>query len=92
MRYGTCRAWYIGQYVRNASYVREMAAVLQGSDTEILAASLKSTEEAVAALQAGAHHITIPLSLLKAMTFHELSADTVADCAHHGQGIKYQVS
>ena len=72
--------------------VRQMAEVLQGSETEILAASLKSPSEAVAALQGGAHHITIPLSLLKAMTFHELSANTVVDFAQNGKGIQYSVS
>ena len=53
--------------------VRDMAAVVQGSEMKILAASLKSPTEAVAALQAGAHNITVSLSLLQAMTFHELS-------------------
>ena len=68
--------------------VREMSAVLQGSDTEILAASLKSPEEAAAALQAGAHHLTLPLKILQAMTTHELSQKTVAEFAENGRGIE----
>ncbi|NET58396.1 MAG: transaldolase [Symploca sp. SIO2E6] len=67
--------------------VREMSAVLRGSNTEILAASLKSPEEAAAALQAGADHLTVPLSLLQAMTTHELSEQTVEDFANNGLGI-----
>jgi len=67
--------------------VRDMATVLRGSNTEILAASLKSPEEAAAALKAGAHHLTVPLSLLQAMTTHELSEDTVDDFAKNGCGI-----
>ena len=67
--------------------VQEMAAVLQGSPTEILAASLKSPEEAAAALQAGAHHLTLPLIVLQAMTAHELSERTVEEFAKSGRGI-----
>ncbi len=67
--------------------VRDMASVLKGSNTEILAASLKSPEEAAAALQAGAHHLTVPLSLLQAMTTHELSKQTVEDFAKNGRGL-----
>ena len=67
--------------------VREMASVLKGSQTEILAASIKSPEEAVAALQAGADHLTVPLSLLQEMTAHKLSEETVAEFAQNGRGI-----
>ncbi|AFZ34707.1 Transaldolase [Stanieria cyanosphaera PCC 7437] len=67
--------------------VRDMAAILAGSNTEILAASLKSPEEAAATLQAGAHHLTIPLTTLQAMTTHELSNQTVAEFNQNGQGI-----
>lgn len=67
--------------------VREMSAVLQGSNTEILAASLKSPEEAAAALQAGANHLTVPLSLLQQMTTNEFSEQTVEDFANNGRGI-----
>ena len=63
-----------------------MAEILKDSKTEILAASLKSPEEAAATLAAGAHHLTIPLSILQAMTTHELSNDTVAEFAAKGTG------
>ncbi|MDJ0660179.1 MAG: transaldolase family protein [Crocosphaera sp.] len=67
--------------------VKEMAKILQGSDTEILAASLKSPQEAASALEAGAHHLTIPLDILTAMTTHELSQKTVIEFNEKGQGI-----
>ncbi|HAC63431.1 MAG TPA: transaldolase [Cyanothece sp. UBA12306] len=67
--------------------VREMANLLQGSSTEILAASLKSPQEAADALQAGANHLTLPLTVLEAMTTHELSEQTVKEFNQKGQGI-----
>lgn len=67
--------------------VQEMANVLKDSTTEILAASIKSPEEAAAALQAGAHHLTVPLNMLQAISTHKLSEETVADFAHNGRGI-----
>jgi transaldolase len=67
--------------------VREMASVLQGSQTRILAASLKSPEEAAAALQAGAYHLTLPLPVLQAMAIHELSEQTVEEFKQKGRGI-----
>lgn len=67
--------------------VREMAAVLRGGSTEILAASLKTPEEAAAALQAGADHLTVPLALLTAMAQHPLSDQTVLDFAAGGRGL-----
>lgn len=47
--------------------VEGMASVLRGSGTEILAASVKTAEEAVQTLRAGAQHLTLPLSLIRAM-------------------------
>lgn len=67
--------------------VREMSAVLQGTGVEILAASLKSPEEASAALQAGAHHLTLPLTILQAMTTHELSEKTVEEFNQQGRSL-----
>ena len=69
--------------------VRSMADVLRDSKTQILAASLKSPEEAAATLQAGAHHLTVPMSILQAMTTNTLSEDTVAEFAKLGKGIAY---
>ncbi len=59
--------------------VREMAAVVRGSRTRIIAASLKSSSEAVAALLAGAHDVTLPLDLILAMGEHELSRQAIEE-------------
>jgi transaldolase len=67
--------------------VREMATILKGSRTEILAASLKSPEEATATLQAGAHHLTLPLTVLQVMATHKFSDQTVEEFNEKGQGI-----
>ena len=67
--------------------VRQMSDILKYSKTEILAASIKSPEEAAATLQAGAHHLTVPMTILEAMTTHELSQDTVTEFNSKGIGI-----
>ncbi|MGD1809742.1 transaldolase family protein [Dapis sp. BLCC M126] len=69
--------------------VREMAKVVEGSGTEILAASVKSPDEAVATLLAGANHLTLPFSVLKAMTTQELSEQTFKEFNQKGRGIMY---
>lgn len=69
--------------------VRDMAQVLKDSETEILAASLKSSEEAWYAIEAGAHHITIAMSILQQMTTHELSIQTAEEFQQKGTGIKF---
>jgi transaldolase len=68
--------------------LRDMASVLAGSDVEILAASIKSPQEAAASLQAGAHHLTLPLAMLQAMATHELSQKTVEEFTQNGIGLK----
>jgi transaldolase len=67
--------------------VRDMANVLKNTNTEILAASIKSPEEAVQTLLAGAHHLTLPLDVLQAIALHELSQQTVEEFAKNGRGI-----
>ncbi|MGL5058980.1 MAG: transaldolase family protein [Microcoleus sp.] len=69
--------------------VREIANVLQHTNTEILAASIKSPDEAVQTLLAGAHHLTLPFDILQAMTWCELSQQTVDEFAKNGRGISY---
>jgi transaldolase len=61
--------------------VREMREVIDAlrSPVEIVAASIKTPEEAVAALLAGAHHLTLPLDVLVRMTVHQLSEQAIAD-------------
>lgn len=70
--------------------VREMATILQGSRTELLAASIKSPAEAAATLIAGAHHLTLPLAVLQAMTDCDLSKQTVSEFNANGIGIDFK--
>jgi transaldolase len=70
--------------------VREMATILQGSRTEILAASIKSPAEAAATLMVGAHHLTLPLNVLQAMSDCELSIQTVSEFNANGIGIAFK--
>ena len=89
-------ARYIAVYVSRATkylgdglaLVRELANVLAGSQTEILAASLKSTKEAVDAHLAGAQHITVPFDVLACLASHPLSAKTVEQFNAEGVGIQ----
>jgi transaldolase len=69
--------------------VSMMAQVLSKTQTQILAASLKSPDEAVTAYQAGAQHLGLPLKVLQAMVEHELTGMSVADFTNQGTGIQY---
>jgi transaldolase len=59
--------------------VTQMADVLArlGSDVRILAASIKSPDQAVAALATGAHAVTAPLDVLEQLPEHALTRDAV---------------
>jgi transaldolase len=61
--------------------VQDMASILQGTETCVLAASLKSVHEVTAALMAGAHHVTMPLELIMTLGEHELSRQAMAEFA-----------
>lgn len=89
-------ARYIAVYVNRATkqlgdglaLVRDLAKVLAGSQTEMLAASLKSTKEAVDSLLTGAQHITVPFELLVSLSNHPLSMQTVEQFNAEGVGIR----
>jgi transaldolase len=53
--------------------VAEIAAVLEGTECQILAASLKSPAEVVETLLAGAQHVTLTWDVLAAMAHHPLT-------------------
>jgi transaldolase len=82
-------AAYVAPYVNRLTrqlgdglaVVRDMARLVQGAPTEILAASLKSADEVVAAIAAGAHHVTMPLDLILAMGEHELTRQAIEEFA-----------
>ena len=59
--------------------VRDIAQVIDGTQTKVLAASLKSVDEVVQTLLAGAHHVTLPLDLILAMGEHEFSQRAIAE-------------
>lgn len=63
--------------------VRQMRAVINAahSPLEILAASVKTPGEAVDTVLAGAHHLTLPLSVIEAMGQHPLSDQTIEEFA-----------
>jgi transaldolase len=89
---------YVALYVNRATrlmgdglrLVREVAEILKHSDTEIIAASIKSPEEACASLVAGAHHLTLPYEVLTNLISHPLSEQTVAEFQATGVGIRHQ--
>ncbi len=90
-------AHYVIPYVNRATnmlgdglaLVSEIARLLAGSSSEILAASIKSADEAVATHRAGAHHLTLPLKILESMAEHELTGLSVSEFASKGSGIRY---
>jgi transaldolase len=83
-----CR--YVIPYVNRASrlagedgceLVAEMFAVTEmcGRTAEILAASIKSADEATRAVLAGAYHLTLPLAVLLELGNHRFSDDAIAE-------------
>jgi len=91
-------ARFIALYVNRATrllgdgiaLVRSAAAVLAGSQTEIVAASLKSGEEAVEAFTAGAQHVTVPFDVLQSLVVHPLSVETMDQFRNDGTGLSVQ--
>jgi transaldolase len=67
--------------------LRDCAAIVHSTPTRVLAASLKSTDEVVAALLGGAQDVTIPLDLLLKMGEHELTHQAIADFAASTQRV-----
>lgn len=59
--------------------VRDVARILHGTETQVLAASLKSVDEVVATILAGAQHVTVPLDLILAMGDHALSRQAIEE-------------
>jgi transaldolase len=61
--------------------VHQMRSVLdaEGVKTNIIAASIKSADEAIATLLAGAHHLTLPLKLIESMGNHALSDQAIEE-------------
>jgi transaldolase len=89
------RARYVALYVNRATrlmgdgfqLVRDVAEILKNSNTEIIAASIKSSEEACASLAAGAHHLALPYEVLTGLITHPLSEQAMAEFHDNGVGI-----
>jgi transaldolase len=88
-------ARYVIPYVNRATrllgdgckLVAEMAAVIKasGRPAEILAASIKSAEEATQAVLAGANHLTLPMDVLLRLGNHPLSDAAIEEFGRAGQ-------
>lgn len=61
--------------------VRDMRSVIdaEGASTQIIAASIKTSEEAISTLLAGAHHLTLPLKLIESMGNHKFSDQAIEE-------------
>jgi len=59
--------------------LQRCAAMAQAGPIRILAASLKSVDEVIAALLAGAHDLTLPLELILSLGEHELSRRAIEE-------------
>lgn len=90
-------ARFVALYVNRATrfmgnglkMVSDVAEALKNSQTEILAASIKSAEEACNALNAGANHLTLPIDVLTSLLAHPLSEQAVAEFQEKGVGIQF---
>jgi transaldolase len=88
-------ARFVAVYVNRATrlrgdglkLVRDVADILKYSETEIIAASIKSPEEACAALSAGAHHLTLPYTVLMSLIHDPLTEQTLTEFQSRGLGI-----
>jgi transaldolase len=82
-------ATYVAPYVNRLTrhlgdgidVLHRCVQAVQGSPTRVLAASLKSVDEVMQAVTAGAHDITIPLNLILKMGEHELSQKAIEEFA-----------
>jgi transaldolase len=66
------------------------AEVLSDGLTELMAASIKSTADAVNAIRAGALHLTLPFEVLEALPDNEHTRLSVKEFNQNGKGISYQ--
>jgi transaldolase len=63
------------------SLVQQMREVIDAerSNSQIIAASIKTPEEAISTLLAGAHHLTLPIRIIEAMGDHPLSDQAIEE-------------
>jgi transaldolase len=65
------------------SLVSQMRAVIDAGNSgiQIIAASIKTPDEAINTFLAGAHHLTLPIGLIESMGNHPLSDKTIKEFA-----------
>jgi transaldolase len=68
-------------------FVRAVVEVMEGGSCEVIAASIKSPEEAVAARRAGIPHLTLSLAVLKMLVRSEISEQAITEFNRDGRGI-----
>jgi transaldolase len=61
------------------SVIEDMAGVLFPTDTDLLAAGIKTPAEAVETLLAGADHISLPIEVIQAMATNDLTLEAYAN-------------
>ena len=59
--------------------IKRLRDILDGSECEILAASIKSAAEATAILLAGSHHISVPYGVIEEMARNSLSDMAISE-------------
>ena len=78
---------YVDRAARHSAgaVVLEQAALLERLDstTRILAASLKTAQQVVETILDGAHDITAPLDVIRALPAHPLTESAVREFAAH---------
>jgi transaldolase len=67
--------------LRGESPVAAMRRAVEGSQTEIIAASIKSGAEALETLDDGAHHLTLPLAVIQMMAHDDLTVAAITGFA-----------
>lgn len=85
-------ARYVIPYVNRATrlcgdgpaLVAAIRSVLEGRECESLAASIKSSAEAVSTVRAGAHHLTLASDILTSMAEHPLTSLAMEEFAAAG--------
>lgn len=84
-------AVYVNRAIKNdldgMALVRDLTGALDGYKTRVLAASIKSAEEAGEVIKAGARDITTTLPVLKSMMSHSLSDAAIEQFKREGKGI-----
>lgn len=81
---------YVDRAARHsaAAVVQEQAALLARlqSSTRVLAASLKSPAQVAGSIMSGAHDVTAPLDVLRALPAHPLTESAVREFGAHWEG------